>query len=134
MKILLDSDALFGLFIPDDAHHKEARNILETCKDREDSLFVLSCVLQETATVMSHKRMHETSVRFMSQLRQLGMTKLWLDEALEDQAWKIFMSQMKKGTSFVDCANLAAISHIHLDKIFSFDRFYPKELLLPVIQ
>lgn len=134
MKILLDSDALFGLFIPDDVHHKEATGLLEKCKNKEDLFFVLSSVIQETATVISHKRNHETSIRFLAQIGHLGATKLWLDEALEDAAWQVFEAQTKKGTSFIDCANLAAIRHYSIDKIFSFDRFYPKELLLPVVQ
>lgn len=134
MKILLDSDALFGLFIPDDVHHKETTRLLEECKNKEDSFFVLSSVIQETATVISHKRNHETSIRFVAQIDDLGAIKLWLDESLEDASWQIFNVQTKKGTSFIDCANLASIRYYHLDKIFSFDRFYPKELLLPVIQ
>lgn len=131
MKILLDSDALFGLYIPDDVHHKEATNLLGECKNKEDSFFVLSSVIQETATVISHKRNHETSMRFIAQIGHLGATKLWLDESLEDAAWQVFEAQTKNGTSFVDCANLVAIRFYHLDKIFSFDRFYPKELTLP---
>lgn len=128
MKILLDSDALFGLYIPDDIHHKESVRLLEECNNKEDSLFVLSSVLQETATVISYKRDHATSLRFLAHIDDLGATKLSLDEGLEDSAWKIFESQTKKGTSFVDCANIAAVEKYTLDRILSFDTFYPKEL------
>lgn len=134
MKILMDTDALFGLFIPRDAHHNAATKLLEACKNRDDDLFVLNIVIQEAATVISYKEGHQKSVRFVSQADQLGATQIRLDEGLEERAWELFMSQTKKGTSFVDCANLAAVRHYHLDKIFSFDRFYSKEFLLPVVQ
>lgn len=131
MKILIDTDALFGLFIPRDAHHLAAKKLLEACKNRCDDLLVFNIVIQETATVISYKQGQQVSKKFVAEVDQLNATQILLDEGLEEHAWKIFMSQSKKGTSFVDSANLAAMRYYHLDKIFSFDRFYPKELLLP---
>ena len=40
-----------------------------------------------------------------------------LEEKLERLAWKIFLKQTKKGTSFVDCANLAMMEMYKLDGV-----------------
>ena len=40
-----------------------------------------------------------------------------LEEKLERLAWKIFSKQTKKGTSFVDCANLAMMEMYKLDGV-----------------
>ena len=50
------------------------------------------------------------------------------EEELDREAWKILKGQTKKGTFFIDCANLAALELYKLDKIASFDTFYPKLL------
>ena len=53
-----------------------------------------------------------------------------IDEDLETMTWKIFKRQTKKGTSFVDCANMAVIEKYKLDGIITFDEFYPKEMMV----
>ncbi len=135
MKILIDSDFLFGLFVAHDPHHTIAVTQFGECRKNKAQLFVLTLVIQETATVVSHKVDQAASVDFVRRMRAIAnINRIVFDENLEDGAWRIFEAQTKKGTSFVDCANMAALRHYHLDKIFSFDRFYPKELLLPVVQ
>ena len=131
MKMLFDSDFLYGLFVAHDPHHDTAVTQFRECRKNKVQLFVLTLVIQETATVISHKVDQAASLDFLRRIRTItNINRIVFDETLEDAAWQVFEAQTKKGTSFVDCANLAAIHHYHLDKIFSFDRFYPKEILL----
>lgn len=130
MRLLADSDFLFGLFVPEDAHHKAAREIWKRLIKQNHDFFVLNITIQETATVLSHKRGQSTAIVFINKLSELGLNKIDIGNGLEKEGWEIFKTQTKKGISFVDCANLAAINKFGIDGILSFDKFYPKKLLI----
>lgn len=128
MKLLADSDFLFGLFVPDDLHYKRARQIWLDIMKKDIEVFVLNLAVQETSTVLSHKRGQLTAISFVDKLPGLRLKILEVDINMEEEGWKIFKSQTKKGTSFVDCTNIAAIHKYKFDGILSFDKFYPKQL------
>ncbi|MFZ2201830.1 MAG: PIN domain-containing protein [Microgenomates group bacterium] len=128
MKILIDSDFLVGLFRDEDVHHKNTLDILERETKKGSNLFVSNLVLFETATVLAH-RVNMDAVRlFYEKLPKLKLKRIGVDEKMENKSWEIFLKQTKKGCSFVDCANLAAIETYKFSGILSFDKFYPKNL------
>lgn len=122
----MDTSALFGLFVPGDSHHDKAKKIFSDLQKKAE-FWVLNLVIQETATVLSYKVDHKISLLFLEKFSSLGLVCMPIDESLEKEAWRIFKDQTKKGTSFIDCANLAAIEVYRLDGILSFDSFYPKQ-------
>lgn len=128
MKVLVDSDALFGLFVPSDPHHKEAKDIFEKLVNEGTDLMVLNIVIQEMATVLSHKVSQMFAIDFVERFKKLKLTIIKVDEQLENSAWEVFLKQKKKGTSFVDCANMAAVEKYKLGGIVTFDDFYPKQI------
>jgi predicted nucleic acid-binding protein len=125
MKVLADSDFLFGLFVPTDAHFWEAKKLWGNVVKNGTEVIVLNLVVQEVATVLSHKVNQALAISFVEKFSALGTRVMVVDGEIEDFAWKIFLGQKKKGTSFVDCANLAAIEKYKLDGIVTFDEFYP---------
>lgn len=66
----------------------------------------------------------QESITLLDNLKEHNLIKIHVNEELEDAGWSIFLSQTKKGTSFVDCANLAVIEKYKFDGILSFDGFY----------
>ena len=128
MKILLDSDGLFGLYVPSDPHHEKAKHLALFLRAQMVELYVTNVVIWETATVLSYKIGQELAIQFVRSFPSLGAHMVVLDESLESRGWEVFLRQTKKGTSFVDCANVAVIEELKLDGILSFDEFYPKEL------
>lgn len=127
MKILLDSDFIFGLVEKKDPHHKFCAKYAIEANNKKDKFFCLNITLQETATVLSNKSSHKTAVEFLNNLDSLVDTVIVLDNVIENKAWKIFKREKKNKTSYVDCANLAACEFYKLDKIASFDKFYPEQ-------
>ena len=128
MKILLDSDVLFALFVATDVHHAEIAALISTLSGAE--LISTNLVIQETATVLSYKIGQDASLAFLKKLEWLDLTTLVVDEALGKKAWEVFKKQSKKGTSFIDCANLACIELYRFDGILSYDHAYPKNVRL----
>lgn len=128
MKLLIDSDFLYGSIDQRDSHYNTSVNLFKKCKFQGDEFFVLSSVLQEVGTILSHRFDVEHVRIFYKEIKNMGFHVIHLTEALETSAWEIFLKQTKKGCSFVDCANIAAIEWAKFDGILSFDVFYPKSL------
>lgn len=129
MKLLLDSDFLFGLYITHDPSHDRAVQLLEETWKKQPELYITNLVMQELATVVSYRVGQHESITLLDKLKEHNLIKIHINEELEDAGWSIFLSQTKKGSSFVDCANLAVIEKYKLDGILSFDRFYGDKLI-----
>ncbi len=117
---------LVALYKADDSTHKKARDITQKLHDNGDIFLVLNSVVQETATVISMKVGQSEAKMFYQKRHSVIDQEIVLDKDLEILTWDIFMKQSKKGTSFIDCANLALMEKYKLDGILSFDKFYPK--------
>jgi len=128
MKLLLDSDFIFGLVETKDPHHKFCVKYAESASERKDKFFCLNITMQETVTVLSNKSSQKIAIKFFENFDSIIDTVIVLDKKVEQKAWEIFTSKSKNKTSYVDCANLAAFKFYNLDKIASFDKFYPKEI------
>ncbi|MBL7036702.1 type II toxin-antitoxin system VapC family toxin [Candidatus Microgenomates bacterium] len=129
MKYIVDSDFLIAFTNSEDSNHSKSIKIYKHLKDKAE-LVVLNLVFQESTTVVSKKFGMQMARVFYEKLTKFINTEIKIDEKLEREAWKVFLKQNKKGTSFVDCANLATHKKYKFDGILSFDKFYPKDKLV----
>lgn len=133
-KVIIDSNVFVAVFLLEDSLHSRATQLVSELKRKGAVFYTIDLVLQESATVLSMRKGMTSARTFYASVHDFVDQTVPFDENLEKESWKIFLSQTKKGSSFVDCAVLASVRHYKIDKIASFDRFYPKELLLPVVQ
>ncbi len=122
MKLLTDSDFLISLVKLDDANHNKSIQLFK--KIEKSDLTALNLVMQESTTVMSKRWGMIAAKTFYGKVTRLIQETILLNEEIEHIAWKIFLSQTKKGTSFIDCANMATCEYYKLDGILSFDEVY----------
>ena len=122
MNLLLDSDFLIALANKEDASHDKAAILFQ--KICNETLHALNIVFQESTTVISKRFGMIRAKLFYIRLNKLVNKIIILDSSIESLTWKLFLNQTKKGTSFVDCANLAVLEYYKLDGILSFDEFY----------
>jgi len=127
MKLLADSDFLVALYKPNDSNYRKATIIYKKI-EKQASILATNLVFQESTTVISKKMGMASAREFYGIINKFVSERIVLNENLESASWVIFLKQTKKGTSFVDCANLAVAEKYKLDGILSFDDFYPKEL------
>lgn len=125
MKLLVDSDFWYGLVVEKDAHHEQVTRNFRVYQKKQAEFLCLKLVIYETVTVLSRRIDQKRSLIFLEKFNYLPVTLIELDQKLENRTWDIFKKQTKKGTSFVDCANLAVVEHYKLDGILSFNTFYP---------
>ena len=123
MKILVDTDFLIALIKIDDKNHLKAIDKVQ--KVKEAKVFITPFTIPETVTVLSYKVSHIAAKNFLKRARN-KFPELPLNEEIIASADKIFLSQNKKGTSWIDCLNVALIKYYKLDGILSFDKFYLK--------
>ena len=129
-KIIVDSDVLVAIYKPNDSSHLRAEKLAKKLKKQHGIFFISNLVQQESATVISKHMGMEDARRFSRGVLNFVDTIIALDTQIEKQSWEIFLNQTKKGTSFVDCSNLATAYAYKFDGIFSFDHFYPKDILV----
>lgn len=127
-KLLLDSDFLVAIFRPSDSSYRKAQEILKKLAHRSIELWAINLVLEESTTVISYKMGMQDAKKFYLLANKEIDQIVQINTTLEKAAWEIFVKQSKKGTSFIDCANLACFQTYQLSKILSFDTFYPKEI------
>ena len=61
---------------------------------------------------------------FLNRFNKIGVKQIFVGQKLTAKTWEIFKRQKKRGTSFVDCANVAVCKEMGINKIFSFDQIY----------
>jgi predicted nucleic acid-binding protein len=123
MKLLVDTDFLIALIKIDDKNHLKAIDKVQ--KIKEAKVFITPFTIPETVTVLSYKVSHTAAKNFLKVARN-KFSELPLNEEIIASADKIFLSQNKKVTSWIDCLNVALIKYYKLDGILSFDKFYLK--------
>lgn len=119
---LLDTDFIIALSFPGESTHQKAVKLAQK-KLVGQHAFYLDLVLQEVATVISHKYSQADAITVSQALRSNTDSILKLGAANETKVWELFYEQTKKGTSFVDCANVVACQSFGLE-LLSFDDFY----------
>ncbi len=126
MKVLVDSDALYALYLEADLMHGKAVGLFRDLVDRKAVLYVSNVVLQEVATLLSYRCGQEMARNFLKDFVRGGFKNVFLDEELTRSSWTLFQKQTKKGTSFVDCSNVVLYREFNFEAIFSFDKFYSR--------
>ena len=129
-RALVDANVLVGLYRSDDSLHKDAVKLVTKLKGDGFRFVLTNLVLQETATVLSMRVGMGLAEKLLKDYKNIIDEEIFINEGLEMASWKVFLRQKKKGTSFVDCANLAVVEKYKLDGILTFDKFYPKSLRL----
>jgi predicted nucleic acid-binding protein len=127
-EVLVDSDAFVGWVYPDDKHFHRASEIFEKFKKQGLSLVTTSFVVSETATVLSYKVGQALAKFFLEEVIKKGsFPVIHITEDLQEKAIETFSQQTQRGTSVVDCANVAVMRKFQIPTIFSFDQIYAKK-------
>ncbi len=111
----------------DDTNHVKA--IHKAKLFEEAVIFITPFCLPEAATALSYKVSHKAAKKFLKEARKKRFIEIYLDSKIVKLADEIFLSQNKKGTSWIDCFNIAVVELYQFDGILSFDKFYKKLLV-----
>lgn len=125
MTVLIDADFLVALLKEVDTNHRKA--IEKYHYYRSISFVTTPFTIPEVATVLSNRVSHTIAKKFVVEARSQPYLEIFLSQELIAKTDQIFLSQSKKGISWIDCFNVAVIKTYQLDGILSFDSFYRKQ-------
>ena len=129
MKILVDSDFLIANFKSNDSNHKKASKLAKKFHNLGYKYYCSNLVQEESATVISKRIGMAEAKTFYNNLDNFIDRFIYFEEKFEKKAWRLFLQQNKKGTSFIDCSNVILAEEYNL-KIASFDKFYDKKFMV----
>ena len=133
-QILVDSDAFVGLLLNNDVHHRRVEDLFERLYASNVSLSTTSYVIDETATVLSHRVGQDIARYFLEEVIDGGsFPTININESHREKAIDIFKQQDSRGTSMTDCVNVAVMQELRLSTIFSFDKFYSKRFSFELV-
>lgn len=125
MKLLLDSDIIVALVKEDDSNHKRAIALFK--KYKKASLYISQFCIPEVSTVLSYRLSQHAAAEFLKSARKRELNEIFINKEISLLADSIFISQKNKGTSWIDCCNVALMKRESFDALASFDKFYSKQ-------
>ncbi|MEI6728983.1 MAG: PIN domain-containing protein [bacterium] len=125
VKVLCDTDFLLALHIEADSNHDKALEIFEKYADYS----LTNLTIYECATVLSRLLPQDKAVFTLQSIRENFTSVVAFDIDWESEVFDLYNSFEKKNISFFDCA-CQIIAQKFGYQIASFDKFYPKELLV----
>lgn len=134
-QVLIDSDAFVGWMVRKDAHHERASALFEQVMAKRLRCATTSYTVAETATVVSMLAGQDPARHFLTTLvEKRRFPVIFIDEKRYTQVLELFKQQTRRGTSVVDCVNVAVMKELEIPTIFSFDRVYPKDFGLATVE
>jgi len=126
-RVLYDTDLIISAYFTDQSTHFKAKQVFSHSNFTQE--FILNITLQETATTVSKKFSQNDAKNIVKDIKLTDVVVVFLSMDDENMVWREFYKNTKNGTSFVDCANLVMAKKLDC-KIASFDKFYPKSILV----
>jgi len=112
----------------DDANHKTAMQYREKIRIGDTpfrALYTSNYVIDETLTLLRIHCGHTVAVESRKSLEASKLVRtLWVTEALEAAAWKIFEKHADKDFSFTDCTSFALMQAEAIRNAFTFDQHF----------
>jgi predicted nucleic acid-binding protein len=126
--IIGDADALIALVNRADAHHKEARRVLQALDAMHAIVLFPVTAFAEAITTLQRKMNKPEIVDVLVQEVQKGKILLVpVHEGTMQQAFRFFTTKGSKKNTLFD-AIVAAVAHMQsTEAVFSFDTWYTKQ-------
>lgn len=126
MKIIVDTDALLGLFNTNDSLHRLSVLTAKKIATKKANIFILPTTLCEFALLASSRIGFKETQKAVELLAGSDYLTVELTEKETKEAVSLYHKQTSKEESLFDCFVMVAAKRIGADGIFSFDKGYVK--------
>lgn len=129
MTVYVDSSFLIALFHEGDQFHLKAKEIAEEIDTSFSRAVTSNIVIAETINFTFRLKGPEVANRFLSFVRNSGVGEIFLTREIFNDGYRLLFSQKsKRGLNLFDCLHLAAMKHLEIGTILSFDEDFRKEV------
>lgn len=126
MNVIIDTDALLGLFDKEDAHFTKSNSLAQKLITTRAHTFLLPTTLGEFVTLGTIRMGRVKTQGAIQAIQQLQFLSFDMTEELTQEAITLYLKQTSKQESLFDCYVMIAAKKIKADAIFSFDKGYQK--------
>jgi len=121
MTAFVDSSYYVARIQPHDQWHKQAVRAADSA-----SRFVTSApVINETISLLQSRGQLSAALHFLQEIRANPAVEIvYLDPALQSEAWDLFYRWSGSGANPVDCASFAIMRRRGIKKAFTFDKHF----------
>ncbi len=126
--IVVDADALIGLFYDQDAHAQEALTIAQKLQSLNAKLIYPATTIIETVTTLQRKLQRPDVVKqIMTLVERTPLIIEPVDNAILAEALALFDPDGSKKNTLFDAVVAAIAAKVAAKAIFSFDGWYEKQ-------
>jgi uncharacterized protein len=121
MTVFVDSGFYIATVIRRDQHAKRAQEA-----EREKSTWITSSlVVNETVHFLQIKGALSAALHFLMEAERGSLGQIvYVDAALQAEAWRLFHKYGGAGSSPVDCVSFAIMNRFSIRRAFTFDRHF----------
>jgi predicted nucleic acid-binding protein len=118
--IFVDTSAWFARYIPTEADHVAARNVISAT--RPESLVTSDFVLDETLTLFQARGEFERAREVGRRMLEQSICRLVrVEEGDIVRAWTVFAAHCEQGWSFTDCTSRVIMQRLGIKSACAFD-------------
>lgn len=126
MNVIIDTDALLGLFNAKDALHKQSLRLAEKLLKKRANIFILPTTLAEFALLASSRVGLDQTQAAIKHLSDSDYLPVEISENITKATVDLYLKQTSKEESLFDCYVMTGAIIVKADFIFSFDQGYKK--------
>lgn len=126
MRTFVDTSAFYASFTPDDVHFAAAEDTFRRLVKEGVELVTSNYVLLECASLVQRRKGFSHAEQFLAKTQE-GMQIVWVDEALHGKSFSLWKEAGKRELSLVDCSSFAAMRHVGIRRVFTFDAHFAQQ-------
>lgn len=128
--VVVDSDAIYAIYNPEDPLNTKATKTLQQLIENEFRLIYPTSVIFESISLFQRVSPTPAVTRLLIEMVNDDELLIYVvDKEVLKQSAKIFNPAGSKKNTLVDCSVVAVAKKIKADGVFSYDSFYKKQKL-----
>ena len=124
--VYIDTSAFYALMDRSDRHHDQAGHIWPDLVENEKSLHTSNYVVVETTALLQNRLGLEAANLWYQNV--LGIVDiLWVDRAVHQAAYELWLGLRRRKLSLVDCVSFAIMRRYNMQTVFGFDGHFSEQ-------
>jgi predicted nucleic acid-binding protein len=125
-QVFMDTSAFYALMDRSDSNHEQAVGLWASLLEKDFYLCTGNYVIVETLALLQSRLGFEAGNLWYRDVLTLAEI-LWIDGAMHNLAYELWLSLGRRRLSFVDCVSFVVMRHHKIEKVFGFDRHFVEQ-------